>query len=169
MSEIIAGVEVTGAHSADIPLLTEIWFNGWQDGHKLVAPARLRELRTMDSFRARLERMLDRLIVVRASGRAVGFAYCDGSELNQFYIDDTVRGKGIATVLMTAAERALSEAGFLNVFLDCAAGNARAAAFYRKAGWTQGETLVLPFGTGEEQIDVEIWRFTKELVGCGPN
>ena len=48
-------MEVRAAEEHEVDQLAAIWFDGWQDAHAQILPAELMRLRTMESFRERLQ------------------------------------------------------------------------------------------------------------------
>lgn len=67
---------------------------------------------------------------------------CDPVELQRFYADRSVRGTGLAAQLMRRALQAAIELGGRHAWLGVWENNARAIAFYRKAGFEEiGRTV----------------------------
>jgi GNAT superfamily N-acetyltransferase len=56
-------------------------------------------------------------------------------EVEQVYVAAPHRGTGVAGVLMREAERQVRANGHSKGWLAVVAGNARARAFYERAGW----------------------------------
>ena len=56
-------------------------------------------------------------------------------EVQRFYVDRAARGTGVAQLLMTEAKRAARDLGGHHAWLGVWDQNARAIAFYRKAGF----------------------------------
>ena len=54
--------------------------------------------------------------------------------------------------------------GWRTAWLDCAAGNNRAARFYEKCGWTRARTQVSRLKTEEGVFEIEVWIYEKKLV-----
>ena len=49
---------VRPADAAEIDHLAKVWYDGWQDAHARILPAELTLIRTLESFRDRLEAAL---------------------------------------------------------------------------------------------------------------
>jgi hypothetical protein len=48
-------MDARAAAEREIDHLARIWYDGWQDAHAEILPAELKRLRTLESFRHRLE------------------------------------------------------------------------------------------------------------------
>jgi GNAT superfamily N-acetyltransferase len=160
---VLTGTNIRDAKSSELGMLAKIWFDGWQDAHARIVPAKLAQLRTLKSFEERLRAASAGVRVAGAVGAPVGFYYLKSAELYQFYVSSNARGSGIAAVLMADAEARLGESGAHTAWLACAIGNDRAARFYEKCGWIRTETvsddLEVPGGT----FALEVWRYEKSL------
>lgn len=87
--------------------------------------------------------------IARDNGHAVGFTllYPTFSTvslsniwlLNDLYVDESARGKGIASELMDVAEEAAKSAGATRVFLRTANDNLPAQALYEGRNWIRDE------------------------------
>jgi GNAT superfamily N-acetyltransferase len=120
---------VRRATPAEIDALAELWFNGWQDAHAEILPPKLRELRTLESFRERLADALHDVRTAGPEGSPVGFALIKGDELYQLYVGAPTRGTGLAHRLTIDALDRIRERGHPRAWLACAIGNERAARF----------------------------------------
>jgi len=158
------GVIVRTARDTDVERLTQIWFDGWRDGHLAIVPAALARLRTFDSFRARLQAALPEVRVAVESDRPIGFAILKGDELYQFFVAAEARGTGVAADLMADAEQQLANRGVTTAWLACAIGNDRAARFYEKRGWRRTATIRYQAETAEGPFPIENWRYEKQLI-----
>jgi ribosomal protein S18 acetylase RimI-like enzyme len=119
MSGIIRRTSMVGLRQGtpeDASLIAAIWHSGWRDGHLGRVPQELTEIRTEGSFRA------------RAAERAA-------ETVEQLYVSSSQRGRGIADALMSAAESRIRANGHAKGWLAVAPDNARARAFYERAGW----------------------------------
>lgn len=87
--------------------------------------------------------------------------------MERLFVAREARGTGVAQALIGEAEARLGAAGVETAYLECARGNARAAAFYARCGWQFArediDRIVLPDG----DLDLPILRFEKALVGRG--
>src|SRR5688572_2071479 len=122
------------AEAAEIDRLARIWYDGWQDAHAQILPAELRRVRTLESFRDRLEAALADVRVAEMSREPVGFCIVKADELYQLFVSPAARGAGVAAALVADAEARIADAGATTAWLACAIGNERAARFYEKCG-----------------------------------
>jgi ribosomal protein S18 acetylase RimI-like enzyme len=156
-------MNVRGADEAEIAYLAKIWYDGWQDAHANIVPAELTRLRTLKSFRDRLQAALPNVRVVGSSGEPVGFCIVKDDELYQLFVAAESRGSGAAAALIADAEARLSEAGVEIAWLACAIGNERAARFYEKCGWRRAGIVVNHAETSNGTFPLEVWRYEKRL------
>jgi GNAT superfamily N-acetyltransferase len=112
------------------------------------------------------------VLVADLEGEVVGFAVTGHSgdadaapglgELDGFYTDPEVWGRGVGRALLGAATASLAAAGFDAATLWTATRNHRPRRIYERAGWqTDGVTRRRTFG-GTEFAEVRYWR---ALVG----
>lgn len=157
-------MDVRNAEEREIGTLAQIWYDGWQDAHAKILPAELRRLRTLESFRDRLQAALSNTRVVGPRGKRVGFCITKGDELYQLYVSAESRGMGAAAALIADAEARLSESGVKTAWLACAIGNDRAAGFYEKCGWNRVGIMINEVETSEGPFPLEVWRYEKLLT-----
>ena len=157
-------MSVRAAEARDVDPLAELWWGGWHDAHADILPAALARLRTLESFRARLQAALPQIRTLGPIGEPLGFHYVKGDELYQFYVAARARGAGVAGLLMQDAEARLTAQGVTTVWLACAIGNGRAARFYEKSGWRLATTETVPTETSEGPFPIEVWRYEKHLA-----
>ena len=120
----------------DASAVAAIWHRGWQDAHLGHVPDELLAARTEASFHQRTpERLADTTVAV-SDGVVAGFVMVVGDEVEQVYVDAAHRGSGVATTLLTEAERRVAANGHDEAWLAVVAGNARARRFYEREGWT---------------------------------
>jgi len=160
--------EVRDAQPADLKPLAHLWWSGWRDGHEGLLPEALKRLRTPESFEARMAAALPKVRTLGPVGAPLGFHLMKDDELYQFYLAAEARGTGAAAVLMADAEARLARAGVETAWLACAIGNARAARFYEKAGWTMAQIENVPTETSEGLFPLEVWRYEKRLAAKPP-
>jgi ribosomal protein S18 acetylase RimI-like enzyme len=149
-------MSVRSAEAAEIDHLARVWYDGWQDAHARILPAELTRIRTLESFRDRLEAALPDVRVVGPFPTPVGFCILKGDELYQLYISAQARGSGAAAALVTDAEARLVAGGVEIAWLACAIGNERAARFYEKCGWRRvGTVAYQPDASNERTLKDE--------------
>jgi len=151
------------AAAAEIDRLARIWFDGWQDAHAEILPAELARVRTLESFRDRLQAALADVRVAEVAGEPVGFCIVTGDELYQLFVSPGARGTGIAAALVADAEARLAGSGVATAWLACAIGNERAARFYEKCGWHRAGTVTSLLDTPGGIFHLDVWRYEKNL------
>jgi GNAT superfamily N-acetyltransferase len=157
-------MNVRAAERNELDELARIWYDGWHDAHAAIVPAELTRLRTLDSFRERLEASLPNIRVVGPSGAPVGFSIVKHDELYQLFVSAPSRGAGVAAALIADAEARLAGSGVQTAWLACAIGNARAARFYEKSGWHLAGTIRYEAEISNGMIPLEVWRYEKRLT-----
>jgi len=156
--------QVRSADAAEINQLAQLWYNVWHETHAPLQPPELTRLRTLDSFRERLQAALAHIRVAGPLGAPVGFCVLRGEELYQLFVLPDARGSGVAAALIADAEARLAERGVETAWLACAIGNDRAARFYEKNGWRMTGTVVNPADTSNGPFPLEVWRYEKRLT-----
>jgi len=157
-------MDVRAAEDAEIDQLATLWYNGWRDAHLQIVPAELARLRTLESFRDRVQADLPGIRVIGPSGAPVGFCTVKHDELYQLFVSAEWRGAGIAGALLADGEARLSAAGVETAWLACAIGNERAARFYERRGWQRAGTIVNVLNTPEGTFPLEVWRYEKSVT-----
>jgi GNAT superfamily N-acetyltransferase len=155
---------VRAAERSEIAALAHVWYDGWQDAHAKILPAKLAQLRTLQSFHTRLDAALSRLRTIGQVGAPLGFHLIKASELYQFYVAANARGTGVASLLIQDAEAQLAAAGVTTARLDCAIGNERAARFYAKSGWYRVGEVESHTDTSAGPFTLRVWRYEKTLA-----
>jgi GNAT superfamily N-acetyltransferase len=158
-------IEVRGADPAELDRLARLWHGAWLDAHESLAPPELTRVRTLESFRARLDAALPELRVVGPIGEPLGFCLLKGDELHQLFLAPEARGTGVAAALMEDAERRLAASGVARAWLACAIGNHRAARFYEKQGWQRVGVVLEQLETPGGVFPLEVWRYEKAIPG----
>lgn len=156
-------MNVRAAEEAEIDHLAKIWHEGWHDAHAQILPAEPTRLRTLESFRERLQATLPQIRVVGPIAAPVGFCILKGNELYQLYVSAQARGSGVAAALMADPEARLAEDGVESAWLACAIGNERAARFYEKCGWRRAGVVVYQADASDGTLPLEVWRYEKRL------
>jgi ribosomal protein S18 acetylase RimI-like enzyme len=162
-------MNVRNAEELELDRLATLWYDGWQDAHAAIVPAELTRLRTLSSFRERLQHALPYIRVIGPPGEPAGFSIVKDDELYQLFVAAEARGSGVAAALIEDAEARLEQSGVAVAWLACAIGNDRAARFYEKRGWTRAGTIVNRLATPEGEYLLEVWRYEKRLVPTPQN
>jgi hypothetical protein len=76
--------DVRAAEQREIDHLARLWYAGWQDPHAQIVPAELRRLRSLESFKQRLQAALRDTRVVGPFGSPFGFCITKENELYQY-------------------------------------------------------------------------------------
>lgn len=156
-------IKIRSVEEHEIDHLARLWYEGWQDAHAENVPAELRRLRSLGSFKHRLQAALRDTRVVGPLGMPLGFCITKGNEIYQIYVSAEARGSGVAAALMTDAETRLAKGGFDIAWLACAIGNDRAARFYEKSGWRRVGVIAYQAETSAGIFLLEVWRYEKNL------
>jgi ribosomal protein S18 acetylase RimI-like enzyme len=156
--------QVRSADATEIDYLARLWCDVWHESHARLLPPELVRLRTLESFRERLQAALPSIRVAGPLGAPVGFSVLKGDELYQLFVSREARGSHVAAALIADAEARLAERGVETAWLACAVGNDRAARFYEKSGWRPAGTFVSPAETSRGPFPLEAWRYEKRLT-----
>jgi GNAT superfamily N-acetyltransferase len=157
-------MQVTPATTDQIDQLAQLWHDTWHETHAPLASPELVRLRTLASFRDRLQAAFPDVYIVDSAGAPIGLCVLRGEELYQLFVSPGARGSGVAAALIADAEARLSQRGVETTWLACALGNHRAARFYEKHGWHRAGTFVFPAETSIGPFPVEHWRYEKRLA-----
>lgn len=166
----MSDVDTRSAHTlvrrperSELDRLARIWHDGWQDAHATILPEALKRLRTLASFRERIEAGMADTRVTGAIGAPLGLCSIKRDELYQLYVTPEARGTGVARALVADAEARIAEGGADRAWLACAIGNDRAARFYEKCGWHRAATVTIQLDTPNGPFPLEVWRYEKAL------
>jgi GNAT superfamily N-acetyltransferase len=156
-------VTLRTARAEDAGAIAEIWHLGWQDGHLGFVPQELVDVRTEASFRTRASERISDTTVATVDGAVAGFVMVVDDEVEQVYVSAAYRETGVATVLIGEAERQVRANGHGKAWLAVVAGNARARAFYDRAGWVDEGPFDYAAASEDGTIAVPCRRYTKLL------
>jgi GNAT superfamily N-acetyltransferase len=147
----------------DASAIAEIWRLGWRDGHLGFVPEKLVEARTEESFRVRAVERASEMTVAVVAEAIVGFVLVVDDEVEQVYVSAAHRGTGVAGALLNEAEQRVRANGHSEAWLAVVAGNARARAFYERAGWRDAGSFEYAAAAEEGPISVPCQRYTKDV------
>jgi ribosomal protein S18 acetylase RimI-like enzyme len=147
----------------DAAEIAAIWHSGWRDAHAGRVPQELTDIRTEESFRARAAERAGEMTVAVAGSEVAGFILVVDAELEQLYVSRSHRGTGVAHALMREAERLIAANGHAKGWLAVVADNARARAFYERAGWRDEGAFDYDAAGEGAPIAVPCRRYTKKL------
>ena len=156
-------VDLRGGRPEDADAVAEVWRLGWRDGHLGFVPQELVEARTDESFRARAAERVGEMTVAVVDEEVAGFVLVVGDEVEQVYVSASHRGTGVADALMREAERQVRANGHAKAWLAVVAGNARARAFYERAGWRDEGPFEYAAASENGPIGVPCRRYTKQV------
>jgi ribosomal protein S18 acetylase RimI-like enzyme len=156
-------MDVRDAEAMELDALASVWHEGWHEAHAPIVPPELTRVRTLESFRRRLQEALSSVRVIGALGAPIGFCMLKGDELYQLYVSSRSRGSGVASALIADGERRLAESGVQTAWLACAIGNERAARFYEKREWRRVGTMVNRLDESSGGFLLEVWCYEKPL------
>ncbi|MGY5779593.1 N-acetyltransferase family protein [Rhizobium sp. LEGMi135b] len=155
------------AASEDEDAIVHLWHQGWHDAHAELVPQGVLAYRTERHFLIWRKEAQDSFYVARSEKDLIGFVSLKGIEVVKLYVGRGARGTGLASALLSFAERTLRQNGIDETELFCTAGNARAESFYRRQGWTLVETfndaLWVPTAISQKFV-VSTHRYRKKLV-----
>jgi ribosomal protein S18 acetylase RimI-like enzyme len=152
------------ATADDVEAIADLFHRGWHEVHPGRVPDGLTERRTREAFGDRVARRVaetDETTVADVGGEIAGFIMVAGDEAEQVYVDRAYRGTGIATALLTEAERQIAAAGHEAAWLVVVRGNERAQAFYARQGWMDEGDHDYPVAALGEHFISPCRRFTK--------
>lgn len=145
--------------------VSRLWHEAWHDAHGALAAPHVTEERTLDTFRKRLEGLHTQSFVAVVDAEPIAFGALEDETIDQFYVARSFRGRGVAKLLLSVLEEKLAARGVVDGLIECMKGNARAYAFYAKAGWTDRGVFDNPIWTRDGRVEtVPTHRFTKRLV-----
>jgi GNAT superfamily N-acetyltransferase len=146
----------------DVDSITEVWHTGWRDGHLGHVPAALLPHRELESFRRRVPERLSGSTVAVVGSTVVGFVTVHDDELEQLYVAERARGRGVAVALIRCGEARIAER-FALAWLAVAVGNARARRFYAREGWSDAGAFDYPAAIEGGTVLVPCHRYEKHV------
>ncbi|HEY4344979.1 MAG TPA: GNAT family N-acetyltransferase [Parvibaculum sp.] len=151
------------ASAGDIPALARVWHDGWHESHAALDPdvATRRPIRFFDE---RIATALPNCVAACDGGRVVGFASWEDDGIGQVFVLPAWHGRGVAPLVLAAAEEALRAQGHKRIWLQCRKGNNRARAFYEKHGWEVAGEVDHSLGHMEGRVPVVVWRLEKTIA-----
>lgn len=93
----------------------------------------------------------------------VGFAGWEGDGIGQVFVLPEYHGRGVAPLVLAAAEQKLKEQGYTRIWLQCQVGNLRARTFYEKHGWHVAREMDVTIGTMDGRLPQLVWRMEKDI------
>lgn len=162
MSQASDNVTIRLASAGDIPALARVWHDAWHSSHAEIDPD-VAARRPIEFFNERIGTALPNCAVAVVEGDVIGFASWQGDSIGQVFVMPAFHGRGIAALVIGAAENALQDAGFERITLFCRTGNDRARAFYEKQGWEVVGEVPHDLGHMEGRKPVTVWRLEKAL------
>ena len=103
------------------------------------------------------------MTVAVVDGDVAGFVLVAEDEVEQVYVSAPHRGSGVSRLLLVDAERQVRKNGYSTAWLAVVAGNARARAFYEKAGWRDEGPFLYDAASEVGPIPVPCHRYTKDV------
>jgi GNAT superfamily N-acetyltransferase len=155
---------VRPARAGDAAEVAAVWAAGWRDGHLGNVPDALVAVRTAESFATRAAERVADTTVAEVGGEVAGFVMVAGDEVEQVYVSAAHRGSGVATVLLTEAERLVAAGGHGRAWLAVVPGNARARRFYERCGWTDDGPFDHAAPHPDGDITVRCHRYVKPVT-----
>lgn len=156
-------VLIRPATSADAVSIATIWYLGWRDGHLGHVPDELLRARTEASFLERASARVGGTVVAEVEGTVAGFVMAVDDEVEQIYVSQDFRGRGVSDILLADAERQVRHNGHRRTWLAVVAGNLRARRFYERQGWVDGGLFDYEAGAAGGPITVPCHRYQKDL------
>jgi GNAT superfamily N-acetyltransferase len=127
----MTSISIRHFEAGDAEACAAIFGRAWHGGHAY-AP------RHIDTGTFRSETEGERILVAEADGEIVGFVSIFEPQrfVHHLYIEPSWQRRAVGAALLDEALRSLGGAATLK----CQTGNPGALAFYRRLGWTPGET-----------------------------
>ncbi len=155
------------AQASEVPQIAALYHAIWHETHARFMPEQECARRDIAFFHDRMAMLQPATLVVAHDRAIVGFAAWHDDVLSQVFVASARRGTGLASRLMSAAEREMAGHGVSLAKLHCVVGNDRARSFYERHGWAVLEQFVDP-KTGRPD-GVPFWRMVKHLSNHSSN
>jgi GNAT superfamily N-acetyltransferase len=164
----MSSVTLRQAREDDAAAVAKIWYDGWRDGHLGHVPDDLVAVRTEESFQSRAADRVGDTVVAVVDDAVAGFAMVVGDEVEQVYVSEQHRGRGVAGILLAEAERLVAVSGNERAWLAVVDGNVRARRFYERNGWTDEGVFDYPAASAARPIPVPAHRYVKDVAADAP-
>jgi ribosomal protein S18 acetylase RimI-like enzyme len=158
---VTSSFTIRPAREQDAEAIAQVWRSGWLDAHLEHVPQTLVDVRTEESFVTRAAQRIPGTTVASDDGAVVGFVMVVDDEVEQVYVAAAARGTGVADALIREAESQVLAGGHEKAWLAVVAGNARARAFYERAGWSDEGGFDYEAAVEGGTIAVPCRRYTK--------
>lgn len=156
------------ARPDDATAVAQIWHDGWRDGHLGHVPDDLVAVRTKESFHLRASDRVGDTVVAVVDDAVAGFVMVVGDEVEQVYVSEQHRGRGVAGLLLAEAESIVAGNGNERAWLAVVDGNVRARRFYERNGWTDEGVFEYPADSEAGPISVPAHRYVKQVAAGAP-
>jgi GNAT superfamily N-acetyltransferase len=164
----MSSVTLRQAREDDAAAVAKIWYDGWRDGHLGHVPDDLVAVRTEESFQSRAADRVGDTVVAVVDDAVAGFAMVVCDEVEQVYVSEQHRGRGVAGILLAEAERLVAVSGNERAWLAVVDGNVRARRFYERNGWTDEGVFDYPAASAAGPIPVPAHRYVKDVAADAP-
>jgi GNAT superfamily N-acetyltransferase len=129
---------------SDHAAVAALWHSAWNDAHVALFPHEIVAMRTPETFVHRLRALAEDSFVAIDRNIPIAFGAVVDDEIDQFYVERSWRGTGLAKLFLDVLERHLTGRGVRLARIQCARGNDRAQAFYARQGWRDAGVRDLP-------------------------
>ncbi len=140
--------EVRPARPNDASMLSEFFLEAWHEagpgamGFAGATEESIKEIASLEFLSRRLSSPSTRIFVAQEGRKVIGFASVrlkEGreAELSGMVVLESAKGRGIGSRLLRKACDGARKRGCLRISVKTEVANARAIAFYKKAGFTE--------------------------------
>lgn len=153
------------ATTTDAPAVAAVWQQAWHDGHRGHVPQALVDARDEAYFATRAVELVDHTVLVVDDDVLLGVVITHADEVQQLMVVPAARGRGVAVLLLDAAEQRIAADGHDAAWLAVVPGNARARSFYERRGWVDhGPETYRAATLGGATVPVTVCRYVRRLV-----